>query len=77
MKNYIPLPDGADQIYAELIYADPQAINGITSYTVSEGIDIGGTVGFEAGVSGGDLEAKASGSFSIGANFTSSVKVFP
>lgn len=72
MKNYIPLPDGADQIYAELIYADPQAINGITSYTVSEGIDIGGTVGFEAGVSGGDLEAKGSGSFSIGANFTSS-----
>lgn len=72
MKNYIPLPSGANQIDAELIYADPQAINGVTSYTVSEGIDIGGTVGFEAGVSGGDVEAKGSGSFSVGANFTSS-----
>lgn len=72
MKNYIPLPENADNVSAELVYADPQAINGVTSYTVSEGIDIGGTVGFEAGVSGGNLEAKGSGSFSVGANFTSS-----
>lgn len=72
MKNYIPLPENADNVSAELVYADPQAINGVTSYTVSEGIDIGGTVGFEAGVSGSDPEAKGSGSFSVGANFTSS-----
>ena len=72
MKNYIPLPENADNVSAELVYADPQAINGVTSYTVSEGIDIGGTVGFEAGVSGGNPEAKGSGSFSVGANFTSS-----
>lgn len=72
MKNYIPLPDGAEKISAELIYADPQAINSKTVYTVTEDVEIGGTIGFEAGGSKEGPEAKGSGSFSAGGSFSSS-----
>ncbi|MBD5455287.1 MAG: BACON domain-containing protein [Lachnospiraceae bacterium] len=72
MKNYIALPDGSDELSAELVYADPQAINGVTRYTVSESVEIGGTIGFEAGGGKSGAEAKGSGSFSAGANFSSS-----
>lgn len=72
MKNYLPIPAGSDRNDVQLMYADPQAINGTTSYTVAESVDIGGTVGFEAGVGKDGLEAKGNGTFSIGANFTSS-----
>ena len=72
MKNYIPLPDGEEKLSAKLIYADPQAINGTTEYTVTEAVEIGGTIGFEAGGGKAGPEAKGSGSFSAGANFSSS-----
>ena len=72
MKNYIPLPNGAEKLSAELVYVDPQAINSKTAYTVTEAVEIGGTIGFEAGGSKGGPEAKGSGSFSAGANFSSS-----
>lgn len=72
MKNYIPSPAASDKVSAELVYSEPQAINSVTSYTVSESVEVGGTVGFEAGKSGNDAEAKGSGSFSAGANFSSS-----
>ena len=72
MKNYIPLPSNAKSLSAELVYADPQAINNVTSYTVSESVEVSGTVGFEAGGSQSGPESKGSGSFSVGANFSSS-----
>lgn len=72
MKNYIPIPNGSDRITAELVYSEPQAINGVTSYTVSESVEVGGTIGFEAGANASGPEAKGSGSFSVGANFSSS-----
>jgi len=72
MKNYISLPDGSAKVSADLVYAEPQAINGVTSYTVSEAVEIGGTIGFEVGKSKEGTEGKGSGSFSAGANFSSS-----
>jgi len=72
MKNYISLPEGAEKVSADLIYAEPQAINGVTSYTISEDIELGGTIGFEAGGGTEGAEAKGNGSFSAGASFSSS-----
>lgn len=72
MRNYIPLPDGSAEISADLVYADPQAINSMTTYTVTEDVEVGGTIGFEAGKSKEGAEVKGSGSFSAGANFSSS-----
>jgi len=72
MKNYISLPEGSEEKSADLIFAEPQAINGVTSYTVTEAVDLGGTIGFEAGMGTEGAEAKGNGSFSAGANFSSS-----
>lgn len=68
MKNYIPLPLGESSVDAQLVYAEPQAINGTTKYTISESLQLGGSIGFES--TGG--ESKGSASFSVGAGFDSS-----
>jgi len=72
MKNYIAPPAASEEIKADLVYAEPQAINSVTSYTVTEAVELGGTIGFEAGSGAGNAEAKGSGAFSAGANFSSS-----
>jgi len=72
MKNYLLLSDGSKPVSADLVYAEPQAINNVSTYTVAEAVEIGGTIGFEAGGSKEGAEAKGSGSFSAGANFSSS-----
>lgn len=69
MSNYIDKPNST-----QLIYVDPTAINNVTSYTVNESIQIGGTIGFEASGSGSGAEGKGSGSFTTGGNFSSSYK---
>lgn len=71
MQNDIKQQNEEESLEADLIYAQPEAINDATSYTISEGVEIGGTIGFEAGSDGGTV-AKGSGSFSAGANFSSS-----
>mgnify|MGYP006990117856 CR=1 FL=1 len=48
MKNYIPLPLGESSVDAQLVYAEPQAINGTTKYTISESLQLGGSIGFES-----------------------------
>ncbi len=72
MQNYIKPVDDEDELKVDLEYAEPQAINQVTSYTISEAVDIGGTVGFEGGIEGNDPTVKGSGSFAVGANFSSS-----
>lgn len=71
MQNYIESTEDEADFKVDLEYAEPQAINQKTSYTISESFDLGGTIGFEGGVDGGDKTIKGSGSFSAGANFTS------
>lgn len=69
MQNDIKQKNKEEALDADLIYAEPEAINDKTEYTVTEGVEIGGTVGFEAGFDGGTV-AKGNGSFSAGANFS-------
>lgn len=69
MQNDIKQKNKEEALDADLIYAEPEAINDKTEYTVTEGVEIGGTVGFEAGSDGGTV-AKGNGSFSAGANFS-------
>lgn len=71
MQNDIKQVNKEEALDADLIYAQPEAINGETTHTVTEGIEIGGTIGFEAGADGGTV-AKGNGSFSAGANFSNS-----
>lgn len=75
MVNYIVLPSDPDmesEKDIDLLYVEPQAINGVTSYTISESQSISGTVGFEAGQEGGSSVIKGNGSISAGAGFESS-----
>ncbi len=71
MQNDIKQTNQEEEPAADLIFAQPEAINGETTHTVSEGVEIGGTIGFEAGSDGGTV-AKGNGSFSAGANFSDS-----
>lgn len=75
MVNKIALPTDSNEESENdinLLYAEPQAINGVTAYTISESQSIAGTVGFEAGVDGGSPAIKGNGSISAGAGFESS-----
>lgn len=69
MQNDIKRKNKEETLDADLMYAEPEAINDKTEYTVTEGVEIGGTIGFEAGSDGGTV-AKGNGSFSAGANFS-------
>lgn len=71
MQNDIKQANQDEELAADLIYAQPEAINGETTHTVTEGVEVGGTIGFEAGSDGGSV-AKGNGSFSAGANFSDS-----
>lgn len=68
MKNYIPTPPGESAVDVQLVYAEPQAINGTTTYTISESLQLSGSIGFEST----GKESKGSASFSVGAGFDSS-----
>ena len=72
MTNYINTQNNVDTKEIVLIYAEPQAINGVTSYTISESESISGTIGFEGGKDGGAATLKGNGFLSIGAGFESS-----
>ena len=69
MQNDIKQTNKDETLEADLIYAEPEAINNETTHSVTEGVEIGGMIGFEAGSDGGAV-AKGNGSFSAGANFS-------
>lgn len=66
MKNSIPDVDGSS-----LIYVEPQAVNDVTEYTISESINIGGSIGVE--VEGKSAKGKAE--LNIGAGFSNSYTI--
>ncbi len=66
MQNYFPTNDR--QVDADLVYVAPQAINNVTTYTISENVSVNGTAGFEGGTSA----LKGTASFSGNIGFTDS-----
>lgn len=72
MQNYIQPAEGENDVEVDLIYAQPEAINNKTTYTIAESVSMSGAVGFEGGVDGDHPKAVGSGSFSIGAGFDAS-----
>lgn len=72
MTNKIKSQSGSVDSDIVLLYAEPQAFNGVTTYTISESQSISGTIGFEGGKDGGESVLKGSGSISAGASFDSS-----
>ncbi len=72
MQNYIQPAEDESTVEVDLMYAQPEAINNKTTYTIKESVSIGGAVGFEGGIDGGNPKAVGNGSFSMGAGFDSS-----
>lgn len=58
MSNDILHSDSSFSTDVKLLYAEPQAINGVTSCTISESQSITGIVEFEGGATGGNTDLK-------------------
>ena len=58
MSNDILHSDSSFSTDVKLLYAEPQAINGVTSYTISESQSITGIVEFEGGATGSNTDLK-------------------